>query len=251
MHAFLITGSTLNKRQEHVAKLLDEWNVASFDRIYADTTGLSIGIEQIRELEHRISLRPYQSPWSVLIINNADLLTTEAQNALLKTLEEPPPHGKIILESQTANVFLPTIISRCEGISLEQSQHYQTEDLLTCLDTIHKINRETIGQKLNSVDSIAKTREETDAWIDMALWAVHRVFEIRNDMNRKIMLKDLDKTLINYTENFPHSSTVKLLRALLNAHRYLAANVNYKLALDDIFIGTDPDLLPIDGVDRL
>ncbi len=237
MHAFLITGATVDKRQECILKLLDEWNVTPFDRIYADTTGLSIGIEQIRELEHRIMLRPYQSPWSVLIINSANLLTTEAQHALLKTLEEPPPHVKIILEAQITDVFLPTILSRCEVISLENSQIYRNEDLLVCLEIIKKISGETIGHKLNSIDSIAKTKEEADIWIDTALSAVHMLFETKNNTYRKHM------------ENFPQTSIVKLLRGLLDARISLAANVNYKLVLDHIFL-QKTDFHPINGVDR-
>lgn len=219
MHAFLITSGTPESRQKHIRDLLDLWKVSSFDTITADTDNPSIGIEQVRELERRSRLMPFNSPWSVLIINEAHLLTIEAQNALLKTLEEPPPHLKIILESQTADVFLPTVISRCQHVLLEQTQRYSSEELHSALTTIKKIFGGSIGTRFNTIDTIAKTREEAEAWIQTAIAAVHMAFEGQHD-----------------------STVVFLLRRLLDAQKHLAANVNYKLVLDHIFLH--------DGVDR-
>lgn len=219
MHAFLITSGTPEIRQKYIRDLLDLWKVSSFDSITADTDNPSIGIEQVRELERRSRLMPINSPWCVLIINQAHLLTTEAQNALLKTLEEPPPHLKIILESQTADVFLPTVISRCQHIQLLQSQRYGNEELLGVLSTIKQITGQSVGVRFNTIDALAKTREESEAWIQTAIAAVHMVFEDQHDR-----------------------TVVSLLRSLLDAQKHLSANVHYKLVLDHVFLH--------DGVDR-
>lgn len=78
----------------------------------------SIGIEQIRELQRDVSLLPYGGRWKVYIIRNAEDMTIEAANCLLKTLEEPPSPVVLILTSTDAKILPATIISRCQQISL-------------------------------------------------------------------------------------------------------------------------------------
>ena len=75
--------------------------------------GNSIKIEQIRELQKKIQEKPIISEKKVYIIDQADLMTKEAQNCLLKTLEEPPEFVTIILVGTNENAFLTTIKSRC------------------------------------------------------------------------------------------------------------------------------------------
>lgn len=74
----------------------------------------SIGVEDIREqLVGDIQIKPYSSKYKIYIIDEAEKLTVAAQNALLKTIEEPPAYGIIILLTTNAEIFLQTIISRC------------------------------------------------------------------------------------------------------------------------------------------
>ena len=102
--------------------------------------GNSIKIEQIRELQKRIQEKPIISNSKVYIIDNADMMTQEAQNCLLKTLEEPPEYATIILIGSNENLFLPTIKSRCmilhfEPISNENIKKYlQTELAISNID---------------------------------------------------------------------------------------------------------------------
>jgi DNA polymerase III delta prime subunit len=79
----------------------------------------STKIEQIRELRHQISLKPYEGRWKVFIINDADLMTEEAANCLLKTLEEPPGSSVVILVTTNIGALLPTIMSRCQVVKFE------------------------------------------------------------------------------------------------------------------------------------
>jgi DNA polymerase-3 subunit delta' len=76
--------------------------------------GISVG--QIREVERAIALNPFEGRTRVVIIDPADAMNTEAQNALLKTLEEPPPHVAFVLVAVQEERLLPTIRSRCQRI---------------------------------------------------------------------------------------------------------------------------------------
>lgn len=78
----------------------------------------ALKIETIRIVQRDLSLRPLQSSRKVVIIPNAQLLTTAAANALLKTLEEPPAHALLLLTAPEAGDLLPTIVSRCRVIPL-------------------------------------------------------------------------------------------------------------------------------------
>ncbi len=95
----------------------------------------SIGVEDIRaQLCGDILIRPYGSPRKIYIVDEAEKMTVQAQNALLKTLEEPPPYGVILLLTDNLEAFLPTILSRCVTLRLrpvkdEQIRKYLMEEL--------------------------------------------------------------------------------------------------------------------------
>lgn len=76
----------------------------------------NIKIEEVRQLKKDISLRPYEAKCKVFIIDNADNLTPEAANAMLKVLEEPPKDSLIILITAKPQVLYKTIISRCQAV---------------------------------------------------------------------------------------------------------------------------------------
>ena len=85
---------------------------SSDDKNNGDTS--AVKIEQIRQLQNRISLKAYEAKFKVVIIENAHNLTAESSNALLKVLEEPPPDTVFIIISSKASLLFKTIISRCQ-----------------------------------------------------------------------------------------------------------------------------------------
>ena len=93
--------------------------------------GNSIKIDQIRELTKKVCEKPVVSSRKVYIINDSNYMTKEAQNSLLKTLEEPPEYVTIILITSNDNLFLPTIKSRCTKISFKR---LTDEELIRVLD---------------------------------------------------------------------------------------------------------------------
>lgn len=79
----------------------------------------SIGVEDIRgQLCGDIQIKPYSSPYKIYIVDEAEKMTVQAQNAILKTIEEPPAYGVILLLTTNADAFLPTILSRCVTLKL-------------------------------------------------------------------------------------------------------------------------------------
>ncbi len=77
------------------------------------------GVEQVRELRDTVRYAPAQGKFKVYIIDEVHMLSAQAFNALLKTLEEPPPHVKFIFATTDVQKVLPTIISRCQRFDLK------------------------------------------------------------------------------------------------------------------------------------
>ena len=76
----------------------------------------AIKVDQVREAIERAAYRPFEGRRRVVIIDEADALMIEAQNALLKTLEEPPPASVFVLVTSRPDVLLPTVRSRCQRL---------------------------------------------------------------------------------------------------------------------------------------
>lgn len=80
----------------------------------------SIGVDDIRlQINNDIAIKPYSSPYKIYIMNEAEKMTVQAQNALLKTLEEPPAYAVILLLTTNVNTLLPTILSRCVVLNMK------------------------------------------------------------------------------------------------------------------------------------
>lgn len=92
--------------------------------------GRSLKIDQVRALEHDLALRPVEARFRVAVFDQFETATVEAQNALLKTLEEPPDYAILILVVADPELLLPTIVSRCQQIPLRPLTVAQVRDAL-------------------------------------------------------------------------------------------------------------------------
>lgn len=91
----------------------------------------TISVDDIREqINQDIVVKPYSSPYKVYIIDEAEKMNQQAQNALLKTIEEPPSYAVILLLTSNADSFLPTILSRCICLNLKPVSNEKVRDYL-------------------------------------------------------------------------------------------------------------------------
>lgn len=147
----------------------------------------SIKIEQIRELRREIDLKPFEDRKKIYIIDQAEEMTIEASNCLLKTIEEPPDYAIIILICINTDSILPTIISRCQLIKFR----------LIDSSKIRKI----LFNKVNSEESKAELVSK------LAQGSIGKAFKLISDkeyFNRREKLLDyLNKVLPGkYDSNF-------------------------------------------------
>ena len=165
--------------------MFDDDNHPDYYEINHDKTE-SIKIEEIRNMQDKIAEKPITSEKKVYVINNAENMTVEAQNCLLKTLEEPPEYITIILVSNNDNTILPTIKSRCTKIAFTEEslkelteeektrytelkkifgniEKYVSVDLINNLDILYK-DKENIYENLNYINQIFinKAKDNSD-----------------------------------------------------------------------------------------
>ncbi len=149
----LIYGSNSENRVEEIKKTLSnfKWEFNSDLKIIERTkTKKSIGIEEVRPVSNYLKIKPL-GKIKVVIIKEANLLTIEAQNSLLKILEEPPEYAQIFLEGNTIESLLPTILSRCVKIKLSN------DEILIPESEFFKM---TLAERFDYMEALSKQEKE-------------------------------------------------------------------------------------------
>jgi DNA polymerase III gamma/tau subunit len=217
----LLVGGNEEKRKEKAEELLGQsLSTAGKNpdfRFFSSTVGTTIGIEEVRELQRFLALKPFQEGRKAVLIWEAQGLTPEAQNALLKTLEEPPAHSLLILAAPEASLLLPTIVSRCSlvqlvsipQVTLSPEQAKERQRLL------EKLLSAEVGERfiLLEEEGIFKDRESSLNWLN-ELTVVAR-----------------GKLLTDAKEG-EKGRFLTLLKAINRTKKYLLANANVRLTME-------------------
>lgn len=162
----------------------------------------TIGIEQVKELIRYLSRKPYQSNVVVGIIHPGETLTTEAENSLLKTLEEPPEFAHIFITTTHLSALLPTVRSRCQVITLSETAELETPPIAVA-DLIDL----PLTKRLKKIESLLKEDRTITPQVVIS-WVDHWIIEARGD--------------------------APLIRKLVEVKRLLQANVTPLHALDTL-----------------
>lgn len=129
--------------------------------------GSSIKIDQIRRMNNKIYEKPIISKKKVYIINNADSMTLESQNCLLKTLEEPPEYAVIILIGANENVFLNTIRSRCVKINFNKISDEELKKILINKYEYSNVSENMLKLFSGSLEKAINLKDKTDIYIEI------------------------------------------------------------------------------------
>lgn len=196
-HSYLITASEKLAR-ELIINIINKLNISQSDIYILDHVG-RIKIQDIRQLQQRISLKPYDSKYKIAYLPNSEDLTAESSNALLKTLEEPPFHSIIFLHIEKADSLLATIKSRCQTITINSPVVFDDNDLRLIHGEIEKIKKLNVKEKFSYADMILA--QEDDSIINK-LTSWQYFLKRNNKINQFNLLKKIMKySIILKTQN--------------------------------------------------
>ena len=233
----------------------------------------TIGVEDIRtQINGDIDVKPYSSPRKIYIMNEGEKMTVQAQNALLKTLEEPPEYAVILILTTQVEALLPTIFSRCVVLNLTPGsdalvKKYLMEELEV---PDYKANicvafaRGNIGKAklLASSEEFEKVKDEAitlvkyinDMEINEIVKAIKKISEYKFDVNdyldilsvwyRDVLLfkatKDVNslifkeeiQQIMRMSDRSTYEGIETIVNALQQAKRRLEANVSFDLTME-------------------
>lgn len=237
----------------------------------------SIGIEDIRsQLVEDVQIKPYIGPRKIYIMPEAEKLTLQAQNALLKTIEEPPAYAVIMLLTSNIETFLPTITSRCVKLSLRPVEETMVKEYL--METMHLPDYEAQMDASLSHGNVGKAKQiaESEEFAEMTDQAF-RILKNSKDMElyelvdkikelstnkhniyeyldlfimwfRDVLLfkatREVDgllfKNQLNYIKERANTSSYEGIETIINAvekaKERLHANVNFDLVMELLFM---------------
>lgn len=216
MQSFIIVGSDQDA-QTYLSSFYEEKGIDVFDRMIVTPQETSFGIAQVRKIQEVLYLKPAKGKTKIVVIEKADTATNEAQNALLKILEEPPPSTFIFLIAKTLDRFLPTVLSRCTVIKIKPVIKTDAIDIKpTHQLAFHpwgvKLKNGSISEKLKTAQDISKDKEEALSFLESVILSL-RTSLLKGEGDLSAIKK------LQYTHTLLHTT-----------------NVNVRLALESLFL---------------
>lgn len=232
-----------------------------------------IGVDDIRtQINNSIAIKPYSSKYKIYIVDEAEKMNQQAQNALLKTIEEPPAYGIILLLTTNADSFLPTILSRCITLNIKtvkdeviknylmsqrQIPDYQA-DICTAFaqGNVGKAIRLASSDEFNelkfsavslmkriedielyelgeAVKQITEYRLEIQDYFDlMMIWYRDVLYMKATNDVNRLIFKDEVYDIKRQAAKHSYNGIEKVLEALEKAKVRLNANVNFDLTIE-------------------
>lgn len=233
----------------------------------------TISVEDVRtQVNNDIMIKPYQGPYKIYIISEADLMTPQAQNALLKTIEEPPEYAVIFLLTENAQMLLPTITSRCvmlklrnikdtlikkylmetvkvpdykadmctafaqgnmgRAIMLANSEHFN-EIREEAVQLLKYIDEMDLNEVVKAIKRISAYKLEINDYLDIIMIWYRDVLLYKATKDvNEIVFKDQVSSIKEQATRSSYEGIELILESLEKAKTRLDANVNFELVME-------------------
>lgn len=237
----------------------------------------SISVDDIRtQVNNTVDIKPYQGPYKVYIIPQADMMTPQAQNTILKTIEEPPSYAVFLLLTENAETLLPTINSRCvmlklrnikdtlikkylmenleipdykadmctafaqgnmgRAIMLANSDHFN-EIREEAVQLLKHINEMELNEIVAAVKNISVYKLEITDYLDIIMiWYRDVLLYKATKEIDKVVFKDQLQSIKEQARKSSYEGIELILESLEKAKARLKANVNFDLVMELLFL---------------
>lgn len=236
----------------------------------------TITVEEIREMVGDVQIKPYSGPYKIYIMPDAEKMNVQAQNALLKTIEEPPAYAVILLLTTNASMLLPTILSRCVQIDMkpvadDQVRKYLMEHLqipdyqadicvafaqgnigkaveLASSETFQDIKNAALNLAMHipdmeiseinqNVKAVSAFKLDIQDYLDLlAIWYRDAMYFKATKDINGCVFKDHINYIVDQTSKASYEGLGNIMDALQKAKVRLNANVNFDLTMELLFL---------------
>ena len=247
------------------------------DVIWVTREKASLGVDEIREqLCNTMDIKPFSSPYKIYLVPEAEKMTEAAQNALLKTIEEPPEYGIVILMTSNISALLPTIQSRCltmefrplstavvESFVKEHCQvpdyqarasaafaqgnlgkamrYAKSEDFIERKDHIISLLRHVeqmdLSEMLAVIKDLGTRKDEVRDYIDlMVLWYRDVLLFKATKDINQLLFQDEASYISREASHRSYEKIEEILQAFEKAKVRLRANVNFDITMEMLLL---------------
>ena len=237
----------------------------------------TIGVEDIRsQVNADIGIKPYSSPRKIYIINEGEKMTPQAQNALLKTLEEPPEYAVILILTMNVDALLPTVLSRCVVLNMKPVpdvlvKKYLMEQLAVpdykanicvafargnigkakmlasseefekvkdeAITLVKNINDMEISEIVNAIKKISEYKFDVNDYLDILMaWYRDVLFFKATKDVNSLVFKEEIQQIMKMSDRSTYEGIDMIVDALQSAKKRLEANVNFDLTMELLFL---------------
>ncbi len=238
--------------------------------------GNSIGVDKIRQMQSQIVVSPIYGAKKIFLINDAEKLTKEAQNALLKIMEEPPHYVVIMLVTNNSNMLLETIRSRAIQYNFSKNTRDEVRKyletkygenisninfLISCsdgkigkvveimntddinqirdvvIDYASKIKLMKMNEILNAIDFFTQNKDRIELLLNMMTMFFRDLLILKQTKDYEL-LTNIDKRdiLIHRMDEFSCRELIRNIETITEATKYIRRNVNFGLLLEVMFL---------------
>ena len=243
------------------------------DVIWVTREKASLGVDEIREqLCNTMDIKPFSSPYKIYLVPEAEKMTEAAQNALLKTIEEPPEYGIVILMTSNISALLPTIQSRCltmefrplstavvesyvkehcqvpdyqarasaafaQGNLGKAMRYAKSEDFIERKDHIISLLRHVeqmdLSEMLAVIKDLGTRKDEVRDYIDlMVLWYRDVLLFKATKDINQLLFQDEASYISHEASHRSYEKIEEILQAFEKAKVRLRANVNFDITME-------------------
>lgn len=233
----------------------------------------TISVDDIRaQVNNDVGIKPYSGPYKIYIVNEAEKMTPQAQNAILKTLEEPPAYAVILLLTTNVNSLLPTILSRCVVLNMKpvadalvkrylmeqlQVPDYKAEVCVAfargnigkaralassedfenvkaeALSLLKYIHDMELNEIIAAIKKITEYKLEVSDYLDIcAIWYRDVLLFKATNDVNHLVFREEIQALRKTAQRSSYEGIETVIRALDTAKRRLDANVNFELTME-------------------
>lgn len=245
-----------------------------FRRIICE--GLSIGVDEIRDILNDVAIKPMYSKRKVYIIEEADKMTAQAQNCLLKTLEEPPAYVVIILTASNYSSLLETIRSRSQRLNFKKNSYEQVRQVLEykygmenkgiefaavyadgiigtalelvdsevfislrdkTIETISRIKSSGLSGVFSEYTFFEENKDDLSLILDMMSMYYRDLLIVKETGNEKILINSDKRDIIfSNAKKYTAQQLVSCIEGIESARRAIKQNANFQLAVEHMLI---------------